>query len=111
MEGRGLGSRQAPDAARAGRVAMSLSPPWKVRTLQAALGAQAKGSPTYRFYALQDKLYRRDVLAYAYACCKANGGAAGVDGEAFPGIEAYGEERWLDELAETRHWVSSAFLR
>ncbi len=26
--------------------------------------------------------------------------AAGVDGEASPGIEAYGEERWLDELAE-----------
>ena len=79
---------------------MSLSPPLKVRTLQVALGAKAKGSPTYRFYALYDKLYRRDVLAYAYACCKANGGAAGVDGEAFPDIEAYGEERWLDELAE-----------
>jgi len=81
---------------------MSLSPPLKVRTLQAALHAKAKGSPTYRFYALYDKLYRWDVLAYAYACCKANGGAAGVDGEAFPDIEAYGEERWLDELAEER---------
>ena len=25
--------------------------------------------------------YRKDVLAFAYACCKANGGAAGVDGQ------------------------------
>jgi hypothetical protein len=41
-----------------------------------------------------------DVLAYAYECCKANGGAAGVDGQKFEDIEAYGVERWLDELAQ-----------
>ena len=34
------------------------------------------------------------------ACCQANGGAAGVDGQTFEDIEAYGEERWLEELAE-----------
>jgi len=45
-------------------------------------------------------MFRRDVLAYAYACCKANGGAAGVDGQSWAAIEAYGESRWLDELAE-----------
>ena len=33
------------------RVAMSLEPPIKVRKLQAALHAKAKGSPSYRFYA------------------------------------------------------------
>src|SRR5215831_14830104 len=53
-----------------------------------------------RFYALYDKVYRKDVLAFAYACCKANGGAAGADGQTFEGIEKYGVERWLDELAE-----------
>jgi hypothetical protein len=40
-----------------------------------------------------------DVLAHAYACCRANGGAAGVDGQSFEDIEAYGVERWLGELA------------
>src|SRR5262249_59644553 len=60
----------------------------------------AKGEPTYRFYALYDKIYRRDVLALALACCKSNGGAAGVDGQTFADIEAYGEERWLGELAD-----------
>jgi hypothetical protein len=44
--------------------------------LQAALHAKAKESPDFRFYVLYDKVYRRDVLAYAYERCKANGGAA-----------------------------------
>jgi group II intron reverse transcriptase/maturase len=79
---------------------MSLQPPPKVRKLQEALHAKAKGSPTYRFYALYDKVYREDILAFAYRCCKANGGAAGVDDQKFADIESYGLERWLGELAE-----------
>jgi group II intron reverse transcriptase/maturase len=70
---------------------------WK---LQTALHAKAKGSPDYRFYALYDKVHRWDVLAFAYYCCRANRGAAGVDGQTFADIEAYGVRRWLDELAE-----------
>jgi group II intron reverse transcriptase/maturase len=64
------------------------------------LHAKAKSAPTYRFYALYDKVYRRDVLRFAYGSCFDNGGAAGVDGEAFDAIEEYGWERWVDELAE-----------
>jgi RNA-directed DNA polymerase len=40
------------------------------------------------------------VLAFAYECCKANGGAAGVDGQTFEDIEEYGVKKWLDELAQ-----------
>jgi RNA-directed DNA polymerase len=79
---------------------MSLQTPETVRKLQEALHAKAKGSPGFRFYALYDKVYREDVLAFAYRRCKANGGAPGVDGQTFEEIEAYGEERWLGELAE-----------
>src|SRR5207245_4063598 len=64
------------------------------------LHAKAKESPDFRFYALYDKVYRRDVLAYAYERCQANGGAAGVDNQTFESIEQYGAERWLDELAQ-----------
>ena len=59
-----------------------------------------RSMPTYRFYALYDKLYREDVLAHAWRLAKANGGAAGVDGQTFRDIEEYGVERWLGELAE-----------
>src|SRR5205823_5871866 len=79
---------------------MSLQPPEKVRKLQTALHAKAKAAPSYRFYLLYDKLYRPDVLHHAYQRCKANQGAAGVDGQTFADIEAYGEERWLAELAQ-----------
>ncbi len=79
---------------------MSLPTPETVQKLQAALHAKAKGSPAYRFYTLYDKGYRTDVLAYAYRCCQANGGAPGVDGQDFADIEAYGLERWLGELTE-----------
>jgi group II intron reverse transcriptase/maturase len=71
-----------------------------VQKLQTALHDKAKESPERRFHALYDKVYRRDILAFAYQCCKANGGAAGVDGQSFEGIEEYGVERWLDELAK-----------
>jgi group II intron reverse transcriptase/maturase len=79
---------------------MSLTTPESVQKLQAALHDKAKKSPDFRFYALYDKVYRKDVLTFAYECCKANGGAAGVDDQTFEDIEAHGEERWLDELTQ-----------
>ena len=68
--------------------------------MQSALHAKAKEEPGYRFYLLYDKVYRADVLEFAYRCCKANKGAAGVDGQRFEDIEAHGESRWLGELAD-----------
>jgi len=79
---------------------MSLSTPESVQKLQTALHDKAKEALNFRFYALYDKVYRKDVLVFAYERCKANGGAAGVDNQTFEDIEAYGEERWLDELAQ-----------
>ena len=60
----------------------SLAPPDKLWKLQETLHAKAKGKPNYRFYSLYDKLYRPDVLAEAWRRCRANAGAAGVDGVA-----------------------------
>lgn len=79
---------------------MSLPTLPKVEKLRHALHVKAKGSPDFRFYALYDKIYRSDVLWTAYRRRLINGGAAGVDGQTFDDIEAYGRKRWLDELEE-----------
>jgi RNA-directed DNA polymerase len=77
----------------------NLATPKSVQKLQTALHAKAKAEAGYRFYALYDKISRNDILAHAYALCRSNKGASGVDGQDFPEIEAYGRERWLAELA------------
>src|SRR5260221_13101253 len=64
-----------------------------------ALHAKAKAEAGYRFYALYDKISREDILAHAYAQCRSNRGAPGVDGQDFADIDAHGVERWLTELA------------
>ena len=81
-------------------IGVSLRTPESVWKLQGALHAKAKGEPSYRFYSLYDKIHRKDVLLHAWNCCRANGGAAGVDGQSFEQIEAWGLEGWLGELAE-----------
>jgi len=82
-------------------IGASLAPPEKLQELQAALHAKAKGNPAYRFYALNDKLHRKDVLAEAWRRCRANGGAPGVDGVTFEQIEQRGVSAWLEERAQT----------
>ena len=79
---------------------MNLQAPLKVQKLQQALHAKAKESSDFRFYALYDKIYREDILRHAYVLARRNGGKPGTDGEDFTDIEAYGVERWLDELAQ-----------
>ena len=71
-----------------------------VQKLRTALHAKAKGEPKFRFYALYDKVYRKDVLWTAWQRCLVNQGAAGVDGQTFADIEKYGAKKWLEELAE-----------
>jgi group II intron reverse transcriptase/maturase len=77
----------------------NLSTPKSVQKLQTALHAKAKAEAGYRFYALYDKIGRDDILAHAYAQCRSNKGAPGIDGQEFADIEAYGVQRWLGELA------------
>src|ERR1017187_9642320 len=98
VEGRDLSSRRTQYVVRTRRLG-NLSTPKSVQKLQMALHAKAKAEAGYRFYALYDKIYREDILAHAYAQCRSNKGAPGVDGQDFADIEAYGVQRWLGELA------------
>jgi RNA-directed DNA polymerase len=78
---------------------VSLQTPEKIRTLQNKLYLKAKREPVYRFYLLYDKVWRADILLHAYGLCRANGGAAGVDGVTFADIDESGLEAWLAALA------------
>ena len=93
---------------------MSLATPERIQTLQRKLYLKAKREPTYRFYALYDKVYRPDILEHAYVLTRINRGAAGVDGIRFEDIEAYGRKRFLEELRhdlQERQYKPEAVLR
>jgi RNA-directed DNA polymerase len=79
---------------------VSLVTPEKIKKLQRALYVKAKQERTQRFHFLYDKVWRKDILAHAYALCRANGGAPGVDRETFARIDAYGVERWFCALQD-----------
>jgi RNA-directed DNA polymerase len=73
--------------------------PLKVRELQRTLYRAAKADPGRRLHALYDKVYRRDVLEWAWALVRANHGAAGIDKQSIADVEQYGIATVLDELA------------
>ena len=72
----------------------------RVRALQHALYRAAKADPNRRFHALQDKVYREDVLWRAWAKVRANNGAPGIDKTTLAEVEQYGVTRLLGELAD-----------
>jgi RNA-directed DNA polymerase len=72
--------------------------PDKVRQLQRRLCAAAKRSPTRRFHALYDRIYRSDVLWEAWKRVRRNRGSAGLDAQSIVDVEQYGVERFLEEL-------------
>jgi len=86
-----------------------LATPEGIRTLQRKLYTKAKQEPAYRFYALYDKVWRADILNYAYHLVRANKGSPGVDGISFEaieqttGIDAFGSQLAQDLKEKTYH--------
>ena len=73
----------------------------KVSLLRWKLGHKAKQEPTFRFYALYDRIYRMDVLETAYRIAKGNKGSAGIDKVTFRQIER--DPNGVTDLLKTLH--------
>lgn len=74
--------------------------PEKVSRLRWKLGRKAKQEPSFRFYALFDRVYRPDVLQAAWQLVLKNDGKPGVDGVSCRDILDYpgGPAAYLAEL-------------
>jgi len=90
--------------------------PAKISSLRRKLYRKAEREPGFRFYALYDRIYRRDILRAGWDLVRSRDGAAGTAGVTIRQIEASprGPDGLVDDLHEelrTKRYRSLAVRR
>jgi len=75
--------------------------PEKLASLRLKLWQKAKQEPKFRFYALYDRIFRKDTLETSWNLVKINKGSAGVDNVSIEDIiDSVGEREFLKKIQE-----------
>jgi RNA-directed DNA polymerase len=74
--------------------------PISLQELRRRIYRKAKSDKTHRFWGLFVHVTKIETLEEAYRVAKRNGGAAGIDGQSFSAIEAYGLADFLRGIRE-----------
>jgi len=71
-----------------------------LQELRRKIYSKAKTEKHWKFWGLYCHISKKEVLEEAYRIAKANGGAPGIDGRSFEGIEAEGVEGFLEGIRQ-----------
>ena len=93
VEGRDLSSRQTQDVVRDLEIGQPINSEKCSETADGVTRESEGRSRAIAFTRCTTRSAVRDILAHAYAQCRSNKGAPGMDGQDFAEIEAYGV-RW-----------------
>jgi len=74
--------------------------PITLQELRRRIYRKAKSDSHHRFWGLFTHIAKTETLEEAYRIAKGNGGAAGIDGQSFAGIEAAGLASFLTRIRE-----------
>jgi RNA-directed DNA polymerase len=72
--------------------------PISLQDLRRRIYRKAKSDKAHRFWGLFTHMAKPETLAEAYRISQANAGAPGSDGLTFEAVEAYGRQRFLDDI-------------
>src|SRR5450755_3129029 len=75
-------------------------PPISLQDLRRRIYRKAKSDRTHRFWGLFVHITKTETLEEAYRAAKRNGGAPGIDGQTFQGIEQAGRAGFLAAIRE-----------
>jgi len=91
-----------------------LKTPKKIREFQKKIFLKVKQEPNFRFYQLYDKVWRKDILEYAWELVSSKKGKSGIDRISIKQIKTNNKETFINKLqaeCKEKRYKPQAVLR